>query len=228
MRKWTLFLLSLLMFFSISLRTASASPAGVTASLDMATGIVTIAGNSGLPGEHLITVQVRDPHNRLAYLDQGKSSTNGDYLFHFTVNNNVAGTYSVSVAGDADINVSQTSFTVNSLSSIQVTLNPDTIWPPNKKMITVTADVYVSDPFSQIDQIVLTSITCNDPIQPDDIQDAQFGTLDKTFALRAEKSKDRSQRVYTITYTATDKVGNRSVATATVTVPHDQSSKNKQ
>lgn len=228
MRKWILSLLSLLMFFSISLRIASASPAEVTATRDMTTGIVTIAGNAGLPGEHLITVQVRDPHNRLAYLDQGTSSANGDYLFHFAVNNNVTGTYSVSVAGEADINVSQTSFTVNALPSIQVTVNPDTIWPPNKKMVTVTADVYVSDPFSQIDNIVLTSITCNDVIQPGDIQDAQFGTFDKTFALRAEKSKDHSQRVYTITYTATDKAGNHSVATVAVTVPHDQSGKNKE
>ncbi|MCY9656741.1 hypothetical protein P5G65_10820 [Paenibacillus chondroitinus] len=319
MRKWTLSLLSLLMFFSLSLQIASASPAEVTASLDTATGIVTVSGNSGLTGEHLITVQVRDPHNRLAYLDQGQSSANGDYLFHFTVNTSFAGSYAVSVAGDADIAVSQTAFTVNSLDttapvttavaspvdgsngwyvsaptvtlsatdnvsvtqttyrlnggawspyvqpvtlpeisgsylfeyksidqagneeavhsltlrldkeapSIKVTLDQDTIWPPNKKMVTVTADVYATDAISQIDSIVLTSITCNDSIQPSDIQDAQFGTLDKTFALRAEKSNEHSERVYTITYTATDTAGNRSTAAATVTVPHDQSGKTK-
>lgn len=319
MRKWTIYLVSLLMSFSLSLKIASASPAELTASLDMATGIVTIAGNSGLPGEHLITVQVRDPHNRLAYLDQGTSSVNGDYLFHFTVNKSIPGTYSVAVAGDADISVSQTVFTVNSSDtvapvttasaspingsngwyvsaptvtlsatdnvsvtqttyrmngsawkpyvqpvtlpeisgtylleyrsidqagneeavqsltlrldkdapSIKVTLDRNTLWPPNKKMITVTADVYAADVSSQVDRIVLTSISCNDSLQPDDIQDAQFGTFDKTFALRAEKSKGHSERVYTITYTATDKAGNRSTASATVTVPHDQSGTNK-
>ncbi|WP_373461024.1 hypothetical protein [Paenibacillus sp. V4I5] len=39
--------------------------------------------------------------------------------------------------------------------------------------------------------------------------------------MRTEKSC-----IYTITYTATDKAGNKTVKTATVTVPHDQSGNN--
>ncbi|MBP1962836.1 DUF5011 domain-containing protein [Paenibacillus aceris] len=319
MKKWTLFMLSILMYFSLTGKIALASPAEVKASLDAATGIVTVSGSSGLTGEHLITVQIRDPHNRLAFLDQGKSNANGDYLFNFAVNLSISGTYSVSVGGEDAVSVSKTEFAVNPLDttapvttalaspingsngwyvsaptvtlsasdnvsvtqttyrlnggawstytqpvtipeysgiyvmeyksidqagneeavksltlrldkeapSIRVALDKSTIWPPNKKMVSVTADVYASDAISQIDSIILTSITCNEPIQPDDIQGAQFGTFDTTFALRAEKAKEHSDRVYTITYTATDKAGNRWAATATVEVPHDQSGKNK-
>ena len=54
-----------------------------------------------------------------------------------------------------------------------------------------------------------------------DIQDAQIGTLDTTFKLRADKSSKGSERIYTITYTATDKAGNKKSVSAVVTVPHD-------
>ena len=73
---------------------------------------------------------------------------------------------------------------------------------------------------SGVESVVLTSITSNGPdsglgayIQ------ANFGTAATSFSLRAEKS-----RIYTITYKATDKAGNKTVTTVTVTVPHDQSS----
>ncbi|WP_188176739.1 hypothetical protein [Paenibacillus sedimenti] len=85
-------------------------------------------------------------------------------------------------------------------------------------MVTVNAELNSSDAVSGVESVVLTSITCD---QPDsglgDIQ-ADFGTSATSFSLRAEKS-----RIYTITYTATDKAGNKTVVSATVTVPHDQS-----
>jgi len=45
---------------------------------------------------------------------------------------------------------------------------------------------------------------------------------DLTFKLRAERSDSGDGRVYTITYQATDACGNTTLATVTVTVPHDQ------
>ncbi len=56
--------------------------------------------------------------------------------------------------------------------------------------------------------------------QPNDIQGASFGTDDRQFLLRSERSGKGSGRVYTITYSATDASGNTTVGQATVTVPH--------
>ncbi|MFN0139655.1 MAG: VWA domain-containing protein, partial [Pyrinomonadaceae bacterium] len=74
----------------------------------------------------------------------------------------------------------------------------------------------------------LVSITANEPVNgkgdgntESDIEDAEFGTDDRQFSLRAERSGTGSGRVYTITYRATDAAGNSALATATVIVPHD-------
>ncbi|WP_372661897.1 LamG-like jellyroll fold domain-containing protein [Cohnella sp.] len=111
-----------------------------------------------------------------------------------------------------------------------VTLDKTELWPPNHKLVTITADVYGSDNLSGIESIVLVSITSNEPDEgtgpddvPNDIQDAEFGTLDTSFSVRAERSDEGTGRVYTITYQATDKAGNTAVVTVTVTVPHNRS-----
>jgi hypothetical protein len=66
--------------------------------------------------------------------------------------------------------------------------------------------------------ITLVSITIGggDKGQKEDIEDAAIGTDDRSFRLRAEKGK--SGRVYTITYRATDRSGNITEVTVTVTV----------
>ena len=54
---------------------------------------------------------------------------------------------------------------------------------------------------------------------PDDIQGANFGTDDRQFELRNERSGTGRGRLYTVTYSATDASGNKTVRQATVTVP---------
>ncbi len=75
-----------------------------------------------------------------------------------------------------------------------------------------------SDVVSGVESVVLTSITSNQPDSGLGDIEANFGTAATSFSLRAEKS-----RIYMITYTATDKAGNKTVTSVTVTVPHDQS-----
>ncbi len=115
--------------------------------------------------------------------------------------------------------------------TLNVALDKTELWAPNHKLVFVSAEVNGVDATSGIESIVLTSITSNEPDQgtdaedqPNDIQDAQFGTLDQAYSVRAERADEGSGRVYTITYTATDKAGNITVTAVTVTVPHDQSS----
>ena len=105
------------------------------------------------------------------------------------------------------------------LPTQSVVLDKTMIWPPNHKMVEINAALGAADAGSGIDSVILTNITSNKPDsgRGGDVE-AEFGKPVTSFAVRAEKD-----RVYTVTYTATDKAGNQTVKTATVTVPHDQS-----
>ena len=102
--------------------------------------------------------------------------------------------------------------------ALSVQLDKTSIWPANHKMVTINVLLNSSDAISDVESVVLTSITSNQPDSGQGDIEADFGTAATSFSLRAEKS-----RIYTITYTATDKAGNKTVISVTVTVPHDQS-----
>ncbi len=107
--------------------------------------------------------------------------------------------------------------------TISVELTPNIIWPPNKKMVEITAKINVSDDRDPNPSVKLESITCNQEIEPGDIAGADFGKDDRIFSLKAWRTGKRKEgRIYTITYSATDASGNTATATATVMVPHDQ------
>ncbi len=116
--------------------------------------------------------------------------------------------------------------------TLNVVLDKTTLGPPNHQLITVHAAVNADDSLSGIASVVLTSITSNEPDNglgdgdtSNDIQGAQIGTLDTEFMLRAERSGKGSGRIYTITYTAVDQVGNKTTRSVTVKVPNNQSGK---
>ncbi|MDQ0900808.1 OmpL47-type beta-barrel domain-containing protein [Paenibacillus sp. V4I7] len=102
--------------------------------------------------------------------------------------------------------------------SLIVQLDKTSIWPAEHKMVTINVILNSSDATSGVESVVLTSITSNQPDSGQGDIQANFGTAATSFSLRAEKS-----RIYMITYTATDKAGNKTVTSVTVTVPHDQS-----
>ena len=112
--------------------------------------------------------------------------------------------------------------------TIDVVLSPDTLWPPNHKMVEITADVTVEDNCSIV-SFVLDSITSDEPDDAtgdgkfiNDIQQAEFGTADESFLLRAERMGSSDGRIYTATYTATDGSGNQATDSDTVEVPHNK------
>ena len=107
--------------------------------------------------------------------------------------------------------------------TLSVTLSPATLWPPNDKLVSVTAAITVKDDYDPEPEIKLESITANETLAANDIQGAQFGTDDRSFSLAAKRAgTNPTGRIYTITYSATDGSGNKSTASATVIVPHDQ------
>ena len=135
----------------------------------------------------------------------------------------------LSIGGYSDVFTSTTMPECVSTPALTVTLTPNRLWPPNHKMVTVTANVQASDTCDPNPTVTLVSITSNEPDNglgdgdtPNDIQNAAFGTDDRTFALRAERSGTGTGRIYTITYQATNSAGKTSAATAQVVVPHDQ------
>ena len=107
--------------------------------------------------------------------------------------------------------------------TLTVTLSPATLWPPNNKLMPVSASITVKDDYDPEPEIKLESITSSEVLAADDIQGAQLGTDDRSFSLAAKRAgNNMAGRIYTVTYSATDASGNKATASATVTVPHDQ------
>jgi predicted extracellular nuclease len=108
--------------------------------------------------------------------------------------------------------------------TIDVSLSPDSLWPPKHEYATVQATIAAADDFDPSPAVTLVSATSN---EPDDAPgDADGSTTDDvlvldadTLRLRAERDETRSGRVYTITYRVTDDCGNSATDGATVTVP---------
>jgi hypothetical protein len=103
---------------------------------------------------------------------------------------------------------------------------PIRLTAPNHKMVTINATLASSDVCDTTPTIRLVSITSNEPDnglgdgdQPNDVQGAAFGTDDRQFQVRNERSGTGRGRTYTITYSATDDTGNATLRQATVTVP---------
>ncbi|WP_379342413.1 discoidin domain-containing protein [Paenibacillus sp. GCM10027629] len=133
---------------------------------------------------------------------------------------------------DAAGNVSNiTSYEVSNIDktapTLTIQLDQTSLWPANHKMATVHATLDSIDAESGVVSVMLTSITSNEPDSGEGDVQARIGTEDTSFQLRAERLGQGSGRIYTITYTVTDKAGNKAVATATVTVTHDQSRKSE-
>jgi VCBS repeat-containing protein len=138
---------------------------------------------------------------------------------------------SVDQAGNVEAIQSKTIQVDTTAPDFSVRLDKSTLWPPNHKMVEIAASLDFSDDTSDIASVVLTSITSSEPDDglgdgdtANDIQDADYGTQDNQFSLRAERSGQGEGRVYTITYTVTDHAGNQTVQSVQVSVAHDQSS----
>jgi hypothetical protein len=108
--------------------------------------------------------------------------------------------------------------------TINVSLSPGSLWPPNHEYVSVQATIAATDDFDPSPAVTLVSATSN---EPDDAPGGADGSTtkdvlvvdDDTLRLRAERDETGSGRVYTITYRATDDCGNSATDSATVTVP---------
>lgn len=109
--------------------------------------------------------------------------------------------------------------------TVAVSVTPGTLWPPNHQMVPVTPSVTATDNQDPSPRVELVGVRAS---EPDDGQgdgstadDVQIGP-DGQIQLRAERSGKGNQRVYTITYKATDASGNIGFGSADVIVPKSQ------
>lgn len=109
--------------------------------------------------------------------------------------------------------------------TIDVSLDPDRLWPPNHKMEPIWATVAAADNCPNV-SYALTSLVSDEPDNGvadgntvNDIQNAAIGTPDLQFDLRAERAGNGDGRVYTATYTAVDGSGSDAQDSDTVEVP---------
>lgn len=112
--------------------------------------------------------------------------------------------------------------------SLALSVTPETLWPPNHKMIELNFDLEVEDNQDSDPKTEIVGVAVS---EPDDIQgsgntgpDYEI-TPDGKVYVRAERSGTNQKRVYTITYKATDDAGNTTFASVDVTVPHDNRKK---
>jgi hypothetical protein len=108
---------------------------------------------------------------------------------------------------------------------INVTVNPDIMWPPNHKYVDVETTVTVYDATDPSPTLTLVSVTSNeaDNGKGDGNTTNDIVILsDTSFKLRAERSGRGQGRTYTITYRATDANGNSAEASITIAVPHNK------
>jgi hypothetical protein len=101
--------------------------------------------------------------------------------------------------------------------SLVVNLSPNTILLQENKFVAVNATFTTKDDYDRTPEIKLESITANEPLETDDIRDANIGLDDRYLKFRAT-SKNPAGRIYTVIYSATDASGNQTIASATVTV----------
>ncbi|MCC6741273.1 MAG: hypothetical protein IT452_19685 [Planctomycetia bacterium] len=99
---------------------------------------------------------------------------------------------------------------------------PDTLSPPNHKMVAVTLTAEVTDAADASPEAVILSVESNEPTNGLGDGDTPVDweiTGAMTLNLRAERSGQGSGRVYTITVQVTDASGNSSRKSVTVSVP---------
>jgi len=106
--------------------------------------------------------------------------------------------------------------------AVACSVSPSTLWPPNHKLVPVTATVTVTDTLSGPDGFILQSLTTNEGSIAEESQGWVVGSPSTSGALRAERDGRGTGREYALTWLARDLAGNTATCQATVSVPHDQ------
>ena len=110
--------------------------------------------------------------------------------------------------------------------AVTASANPQTLWPPNGKMMPVTISGAMADALSGIDPSTASFLVTDSQgtLQPTgSISVLPDGTYSFVTMLEASRrGGDANGRTYTLTVSVSDRAGNASSASTVITVPHDQ------
>lgn len=110
--------------------------------------------------------------------------------------------------------------------SITASASPTTLWPPDGKMVPVTITGMITDGVAGVNGSTATYAVVDEygTVQPSGpVALGSNGSYVFTIPLQASRTEnDQDGRRYTITVSAQDRAGNKGLAFAVVTVPHDQ------
>lgn len=201
--------------------------AQVSDSCGVSSGDVEVFFNKVAPGSYTLGT----PNVNIAQNGPTQVDVSGDVLVSDLLASPVQ--LEIAVKGTDNCGTMDTAFETVEIADttppqIDVSVSPDLLWPPNHKMVPIQANVTVTDNCPGV-SFELQSITSNEPDNGkgdgntiNDIQNADVGTPDIEFDLRAERSGKGSGRIYTVTYTAGDNGNNSTDDSAIVSVPHNQ------
>jgi predicted outer membrane repeat protein len=117
----------------------------------------------------------------------------------------------------------------NLAPSLELSVTPGILWPPNHKLVNVHVTATAADDCDAAPAITLVSVVSSeaddalgggDGHTTDDVQNAATGSADFDVLLRAERSGSGSGRIYTLTYQVSDSDGNVTTVELSVAVPH--------
>lgn len=120
--------------------------------------------------------------------------------------------------------------------TLQLSLEPSVLWPPNHRMVPVAVGWEVTDLCDSAPAVELMSALVIDSVNPDveqpalsmgDIEGAEIGSPAPEIRLRAERAGKGNGRTYQLQYSARDASGNITLAVGVVRVPHDQGATKK-
>jgi len=110
----------------------------------------------------------------------------------------------------------------------QITATPDTIWPPDHRMVPVSVVVDVSDSVDPAPECSITSIDIfENTARPHDFSPDWEITSPLTVDLLAERFGKSGDRLYSLILSCQDSAGNKATGSTVVTVPHDMKKQHK-
>jgi hypothetical protein len=133
-------------------------------------------------------------------------------------------------SGATDTDELQVSVFDTTPPELSVSLSPSVLFPPNHRMVPITATVTARDACGSASVVLAAFSSSEDDDAPGtgdgqttgDVQDVTIGSLDLEFVVRAERAGTGPGRVYSAVYSADDGRGNAIARPAAVLVPHDQ------
>ncbi len=106
---------------------------------------------------------------------------------------------------------------------LEIRPSPNVLWPPDNRLAPIRVEALATDSCGAA-RFELESIQSNEPLSDSssgapDVVDADFGTGDVTFQLRAERLGNGTGRIYSVRYRAMDASGNPTSIESRITVP---------